>query len=56
MITNISEFMWRQTPEYLQAYQEGYEHAKLEMLEALKNMKAPSSNSQTICVEEMKDD
>lgn len=50
MVPYTSEFLetiWRSSPQYLQAYKEGYEQAKAEMLEKIKNMQALYESSTT---------
>jgi hypothetical protein len=44
----VEEILWRNSPQYAQAYQEGYEQSKLEMLEKLKQMQALSDTSSTV--------
>lgn len=41
----VGEILWRNSPEYAQAYQEGYEQAKKEILEKLKSMGALRESS-----------
>lgn len=40
MIPGWNEILYKSSPEYTQAYQDGYEQAKAEMLEMIKGMQA----------------